>query len=397
MRLTLGPFCGCFAATIGEAYLITSPTSGRRHQPLLRRSSVSALMRSLTHGLTGLGAILFGSISLPSGFRFSWTSIAGSLDPPCGGGPNKCLNSHTSFFTARPMSVFASTMVGRSMPAGGSSGHRSSISFVVSAVSSSYDSKPKATASNPVLRSVGHPIIRSDVRSSMISASVANVTGRGILNCVPSVGFRLRFAARSSRNSPSGTTSVLFANWIRPPLKPQPQPMLKSLVASLLLTQSASEPVSRQTSMIVSSPSGVIAVSAQRQVSPLSITSCSCFVSSSASAAVFARPLSVSNRGCSLVRMTCARSAAYQESLHHCKMSNFDYFAKYAKNSIFQFFRIKRLFGYVVILVKFLRPQNFSKSQKPQNYRELRTEDGSSRHAMRTMPSMRSHGLLDVV
>ena len=78
-------------------------------------------------------------------------------------------------------------------------------------------------------------------------------------------------------------------------------------------------------------------------------------------------------------------------------MSNFDYFAKYAKILIFQFFRIKRLFGYVVILVKFLRPQNFSKSQKPQNYRELRTEDGSSRHAMRTMPSMRSHGLLDVV
>ena len=56
-------------------------------------------------------------------------------------------------------------------------------------------------------------------------------------------------------------------------------------------------------------------------------------------------------------------------------MPKCDYSAKYAKIPIFQIFVQNPFWGMSVKMVMVLEPQNVSKNQKPQNYREPQMEE----------------------
>jgi hypothetical protein len=77
-------------------------------------------------------------------------------------------------------------------------------------------------------------------------------------------------------------------------------------------------------------------------------------------------------------------------------MPKCDYHAKYAKIAIFKFSSKTLFWGMSVKMVVVLEPQNVSKSQKPQNYREPQME-GFLNLGLRKLRSAHLRVLLGVV
>ena len=118
-------------------------------------------------------------MSVPSAVFFSLMSIGGSLQPPYGGGPNKCLySSHRAWILCTSSGVpftVGGPYVGSSDASHNSARPSSSLSS-----SNSYSSRPSTTAMSPVPLRVGQPMINSLLKSSMMRASVTNSNVRGM-------------------------------------------------------------------------------------------------------------------------------------------------------------------------------------------------------------------------
>ena len=198
----------------------------------------------------------------PSESFFSSMSIGGSLQPPLGGGPNKCLNSShrvRSFCTssALPFTV-GGPYVGSSEASHNSPSPSSSLSS-----SNSYSSRPSTMAKSPVPLRVGQPMIKSLLKSFMMRASVTNWSGRGIASCSSSrPSLPVGSADSNSRSSPWGTATLLLtAMDTPPPASPHGTPSFLSCMATFSLTASVLEPLSNVVFKTIVSPPGTSTVS----------------------------------------------------------------------------------------------------------------------------------------